>query len=256
MEKKKNNKGIVVLLIVLVVLLSGLCVLLATDKINLKSNDADKNDLNGDNQIGSDDNDVQQNENNNILNDNEVDFDDRGNYIIIKELDKNQYFHAISFSVNDNGTYVLNGTIKKVYYFTQSELVNIVKDGSIKLGSEKKYNIKKNTDTENKELCEYAMFAQDNVSATPNLYICKSESDYSIREYYYDFTYIEDVGLDIQIILDKSTKCNINGDIMTLQDVAEKEPGWIRQGDDNEIDILKFIFENGKCTEIIIDTIM
>lgn len=44
MENQTNNKGIITLLIAIIIILSGLCVLFATDTISFKSNEIDNND--------------------------------------------------------------------------------------------------------------------------------------------------------------------------------------------------------------------
>ena len=41
MEKQKNNRGVIALLIVIIGILSALCILLATETISFKSNDVD-----------------------------------------------------------------------------------------------------------------------------------------------------------------------------------------------------------------------
>lgn len=61
MEKQKNNKTVIVLLIIIIAILSTLCVLFATGTISFKSNDTE---VNNPNQSANKNNDSDQNNNN------------------------------------------------------------------------------------------------------------------------------------------------------------------------------------------------
>lgn len=70
MENQKNYKGILILLIVINIILIGLCILLATETINFKSNNIENNEINQNvNENIKDNNNVENNEEENLVTD-------------------------------------------------------------------------------------------------------------------------------------------------------------------------------------------
>lgn len=107
MENQKNNKGVIALLIVIIVILSVLCVLFATGKISLKSNELDNNEINeninDDNKVENDVEEIVKNQNISINKDELTKFG-KSDYNIIKEVYNSEY----SFKLDINGRININ----------------------------------------------------------------------------------------------------------------------------------------------------
>lgn len=110
MEKEKNNKGVIALLVVMIVVLGVLCVLFATDTINLSKNTKTNDTINND---GTNNNTVEENKNsenvientdnntnNNTNQETTIKYFYNVNELKVKALPESQVFADISKNTN------------------------------------------------------------------------------------------------------------------------------------------------------------
>ena len=127
MEKQKNNKDVIALLIVIIVILSALCILFATGTINFKTNKINDNTVNENNKQNDN---VTDNDESNLLNSNII--VTQNGKVISNEIPSDLVGKYINKNSNDSYIQLTNGNVE-VSEPTGSGATSVFKNEQVKL---------------------------------------------------------------------------------------------------------------------------